>query len=94
MKTRQQHQESFEQALKRLEQIVQRLESGELALEESLSLFEEGIRLSRICTHRLDEAEKRITLLTRGEDGQCHVQVADPDDFLRRESGSEGDRET
>lgn len=94
MKARQQQHESFEHALKRLEQIVERLETGELTLEESLTLFEEGIRLSKVCTSRLDEAERRLTLLTRGEDGGCQVQVADPNGFLAEEPGSEGSKET
>ena len=46
----------FEDALSELESIVQKLERGELSLEESLTAFEEGIRLSRICSKRLDEA--------------------------------------
>ena len=48
---------SFEAALKKLESIVQRLEQGELPLEESLTLYEEGIRLSRLCHAKLEEAE-------------------------------------
>lgn len=61
---------TFEQALGQLEQIVQRLEKGELPLEESLKLYEEGIRLSRLCHGKLEEAEGRIEVLqkdTRGE---------------------------
>jgi len=54
---------SFEAALTRLEQIVQRLEKGELPLEESLVLYEEGIRLSRLCHAKLEEAEGKIELL-------------------------------
>lgn len=51
---------SFEQILSRLQQVVERLESGELPLEESLAVFEEGIRLSRLGARRLDEAEQRV----------------------------------
>ena len=51
---------SFEQILARLQQVVERLESGELPLEESLSAFEEGIRLSRLGSERLDSAERRV----------------------------------
>ncbi|OFV86779.1 MAG: exodeoxyribonuclease VII small subunit [Acidobacteria bacterium RBG_16_70_10] len=61
---------TFEQALQQLEQIVQRLEKGELPLEESLKLYEEGIRLSRLCHGKLEEAEGKIEMLlkdTRGE---------------------------
>jgi len=61
---------SFEAALKQLEEIVQRLERGELSLEESLTCYEEGIRLSRLCHMKLEEAERKIEVLvkdTRGE---------------------------
>ena len=50
---------SFEQILARLQEVVERLESGELPLEESLAVFEEGIRLSRAGARRLDDAERR-----------------------------------
>ena len=55
----------FEQALERLEQIVGRLEEGDLELEESLSVFEEGVRLVQSCSGQLDVAERRIEVLTR-----------------------------
>jgi len=61
---------SFEASLERLHQIVERLESGELDLEESLQLFEEGVRLSRASQARLNSAEKRIEeLLALDSDG-------------------------
>ena len=59
----------FEDALSSLESIVEKLERGELSLEESLAAFEEGIRLSRMCSKQLDEAEKKIEILIKGEDG-------------------------
>ena len=58
---------SYEQSLKRLEEIVQRLESGQLPLDESLRLFEEGTRLTKVCQRRLTEAELRIERLVGGE---------------------------
>ena len=61
---------SFEAALARLEQIVQRLEKGELPLEESLVLYEEGIRLSRLCHAKLEEAEGKIELLMKDARGE------------------------
>lgn len=61
--------ETFEKDLERLEQIVQALESGELALDESLKRFEEGIKLTKRCEKALTEAEKRIEVLTRNDDG-------------------------
>lgn len=54
---------SYETSLERLEEIVQRLESGQLPLDESLRLFEEGTRLTKVCQKRLTEAELRIERL-------------------------------
>jgi exodeoxyribonuclease VII small subunit len=59
----------FEEALARLEEIVHTLESGNLPLEESLQAFEEGIRLAKSCAKYLEEAERRIELLTKDESG-------------------------
>jgi len=61
---------SFEEALASLEGIVERLEKGELALEESLKLYEEGVRLSRLCHGKLEEAEGRIELLVKDARGE------------------------
>jgi exodeoxyribonuclease VII small subunit len=61
---------SFEAALSQLEQIVQKLEKGELPLEESLRLYEEGIRLSRLCHGKLEEAEGRIEVLLKDQRGE------------------------
>lgn len=60
----------FEEAMARLEAVVDRLESGELPLEESLRLFEEGVHLTKVCSHRLEEAERRITILLKNERGE------------------------
>ena len=58
----------FESAIAELEAIVKRLEDGDLPLEESLALFERGVQLSRFCHSKLEEAERRVELLTeRGE---------------------------
>lgn len=62
--------QQFEAALKQLEEIVQRLEKGELSLEESLKLYEAGIRLSRLCHAKLDEAEGRIEQLLKDARGE------------------------
>ena len=61
---------SFEDALQQLEQIVQKLEKGELPLEESLKLYEEGIRLSRLCHGKLEEAEGKIEMLMKDARGE------------------------
>ena len=62
-------QPRFEAALQRLEEIVQKLERGELPLEDSLVLYEEGIRLSRLCHARLEEAEGKIETLMKDARG-------------------------
>jgi exodeoxyribonuclease VII small subunit len=54
---------SFEQSLKQLEQIVHEMESGELPLEQAIRKFEEGIELSKFCAQKLEETERKITLL-------------------------------
>jgi len=60
---------SFESSLKELEQIVQQLEGGDLPLERSLELFEQGVRLSRECQRRLDDAEHKVEILLKSADG-------------------------
>lgn len=60
---------SFEKAIEELEGIVARLEKGELTLDESIDCFQRGVELSKFCSKRLDEAERRITLLIEGEQG-------------------------
>ena len=67
-------EDSFEEALKKLEEVVKTLEEGDLPLEESLSLFEEGIRLSRLCAQKLDEVEKKIEILVRDNKGNKKVE--------------------
>ena len=60
---------TFEQSMKQLEQIVQELESGDLPLEKAIKKFEEGIQLTKLCAKKLDETEKKITLLVQDEEG-------------------------
>ncbi len=62
-------EKKFEDAMRELEDIVKRLESGNLSLEESLKIFEEGIALSRYCFKKLEEAEKRVSTLIEDERG-------------------------
>jgi exodeoxyribonuclease VII small subunit len=64
----------FEDALARLEQIVDTLEAGNLPLEDSLKAFEEGVGLARRCARYLEEAEKRIELLTKDEVGLLRTE--------------------
>jgi exodeoxyribonuclease VII small subunit len=60
---------NFEKALQQLEEIVQELEAGDLPLEKALKRFEDDIRLSKLCAQKLDETEKRVTLLMRDSAG-------------------------
>ena len=60
--------EKFEEALGRLEDIVKRMETGDMTLEESLKAFEEGIKLARLCSRKLDEAERRVEILLKQEE--------------------------
>jgi len=61
--------ESFEEALQKLEKIVARMEEGDVPLEEALRGFEEGVRLARFCSKKLDEAEQKVAMLVRSESG-------------------------
>ena len=68
---------TFEASLKELETIVTQLEEGDLPLEESLKLFETGVRLSRECRERLTNAERRIEVLMKEADGSVHLESID-----------------
>ena len=59
----------FESALKSLEDIVVQLEGGDLTLDRALELFEEGVKISRFCSSKLDEAERKVEALTKSTDG-------------------------
>lgn len=60
----------FEKAIQRLEKIVVDLETGELDIDKSLEIFEEGIKMSRLCSKKLTEAEAKIEKLTRDQKGE------------------------
>jgi len=60
----------FEDALSRLETIVGQLEKGDLPLEDSLKIFEEGVRLSKNCLKMLEEAERKVEILLQDKDGR------------------------
>jgi exodeoxyribonuclease VII small subunit len=79
---------AFETSLERLEEIVEQLEAGELPLEESLSLFEEGVELSRRCNTRLDEAERRLEVLVRTAGGRDETEPLSEDEFLGEDNES------
>lgn len=75
--------QTFEASLKELERIVRRLEEGELPLEESLKLFESGVKLSRECQERLNQAERRIEVLLADQDGNPSLQSIEANDLHR-----------
>lgn len=61
---------NFESALKDLEKIAEKLESGDLSLDDSIKEFENGIKLARFCHEKLDEAERKIEILQKGEQNE------------------------
>ena len=67
-------EKKFEDAMRRLEEIVQSLEGGDLPLEDSMKVFEEGMKLAKFCSKKLEEAEKKVTLLVQ-ESGGRHTEV-------------------
>ena len=65
----------FEKAMTRLESIVEELERGDLNIDKSLEIFEEGIKMSRICSKKLNEAEAKIEKLTKGKKGELVTEL-------------------
>ncbi len=63
----------FEEAVEELERVVEQLESGELSLEDSLAAFENGVRLVKLCNHKLTEVERKIELLVKDKDGKLQL---------------------
>ncbi|MGD2100482.1 MAG: exodeoxyribonuclease VII small subunit [Desulfobacterales bacterium] len=73
-------QKTFEQSIKQLERIVQELENGELPLEKAIKKFEEGIKLTQFCSAKLDETEKKVSVLLKNADGQVVAKPFRPED--------------
>jgi exodeoxyribonuclease VII small subunit len=82
-------QVAFEDALKSLEGVVAKLEAGDVPLEESIRLFEEGMALSAVCQKRLDEADRKIELLLRKPEG-VRLEAEDESDVLGNEDRTDG----
>jgi len=80
--------QNFESSLEELERIVRELERGDLSLEKSLELFEQGVKLSRACQERLSEAERRIEILTRDNHGRPAIRPLEAADNLQSEDAS------
>ncbi|HWG22126.1 MAG TPA: exodeoxyribonuclease VII small subunit [Terracidiphilus sp.] len=70
---------TFEDSLKKLEMIVDQLEKGELPLEDSLKLFEEGVGLSAVCKQELDAAEGKVQMLIKQRDGSVRTEAFPPE---------------
>ncbi len=68
---------NFEKSMEELEKVVSELEKGDLTLDQMLSRFEKGVALSKECTAFLDEAEKRVNILVKGENGEMEKQPFD-----------------
>jgi exodeoxyribonuclease VII small subunit len=86
MTNNEQQSRTFEASLEALEQIVRELERGDLPLEKSLELFEQGIRLSRECQERLNQAERRIEVLLRDNQGRPVVTPFEDSNAIAQES--------
>lgn len=71
--------EKFEESINKLEEIVRQLEDGNVSLDESLSLFEQGIKLSKSCQKMLDNAEKKVSVLISSPEGETEKQDFDID---------------
>jgi exodeoxyribonuclease VII small subunit len=82
---------TFESSLEELERIVRELEQGELTLEKSLELFERGVKLSRECQERLSQAERRIEMLTRDNQGRAIVTAFEPERELSASTSDDDD---
>jgi len=63
-------QKTFEQSMKQLERIVQELEGGDLSLETAIKKFEEGMKLTAFCSKKLDETEKKVSILLKNAEGR------------------------
>ena len=80
---------TFESSLEELERIVRELEQGELPLEKSLELFEQGVKLSRECQDRLNQAERRIEVLMHDNQGRPTVKPFESETDLNAGGGEE-----
>src|SRR5207249_12012292 len=79
-----------ESAMARLETIVSELEKGDLPLDESLKIFEEGIRLSKTCLKMLDDAERKVEILIQDKEGKKRLRAYTPDAEDANGSSSSG----
>ena len=87
-------EKTFEASLAELEKIVQQLEDGDLPLEASLKLFEDGVKLSRLCRERLTHAERRIEVLMKDANGELAVEEIEPQPAIRKGINFDEDDDT
>ena len=80
--TQESREPSFEEALSKLEQVVSRLEEGSVPLEEAIRLFEEGTAHSSLCQRLLDEADRKVEVLLRRQDGTVSVEEKEAERIL------------
>jgi exodeoxyribonuclease VII small subunit len=72
-------EKKFEEAMQRLEEIVESLEESDLSLNDSLKIFEEGMKLIGFCTKRLEEVEQKVTMLVKENEGKYSLQPFEPE---------------
>ncbi len=84
---------NFEASLAALEKIVRELERGDLPLEESLKLFEQGVKLSRECQERLNQAERRVEVLLRDTEGRPVLSAFDDEEKVLQRLSPESEAE-
>jgi len=80
---------SFEKAMAELEQIVAKMEKGGISLNESLALFEKGVKLSRFLKAELEKAERKVEILLKDEKGQVKAEDFEPEDAEGKEEKEE-----
>ena len=73
-------QKTFEQSMKQLERIVQELEGGDLPLETAIKKFEEGMKLTKSCSEKLDETEKKVSILMKSTEGRIEEKPFNSED--------------
>ena len=78
----------FEEALAKLEEAVENLESGDLPLEKSLKMYEEGVRLVRLCQKKLEQAKKKIEILVKTKNGKVKIEPFGEESPKRRHKGN------
>jgi exodeoxyribonuclease VII small subunit len=87
-------EKSFEKSLAELERIVEKMEEGKLSLNESLSLFEKGVKLARFLREELDKAEKKIAILLKDENGEIQEEPFSLSDEAKAEEDTQSEKKS